>query len=75
MRCVTVQGPAAARTAREQLARAVEAGGLIVTDTTGVVLNPLDGSWRASRDTAVNYMITAQRPGASGPPAAGGHSA
>ncbi|KQO71073.1 MULTISPECIES: bifunctional 2-polyprenyl-6-hydroxyphenol methylase/3-demethylubiquinol 3-O-methyltransferase UbiG [unclassified Methylobacterium] len=59
----------------DELARAVEAGGLIVTDTTGVVLNPLDGSWRASRDTAVNYMITAQRPGASGPPAAGGHSA
>jgi len=46
----------------DELSRAVSAGGLTVTDTTGVVLNPLDGSWRASRDTAVNYMITAQRP-------------
>jgi 2-polyprenyl-6-hydroxyphenyl methylase/3-demethylubiquinone-9 3-methyltransferase len=44
-----------------ELIRAVEAGGLAVTDTTGVVFNPLDGSWRASRDTAVNYMIAARR--------------
>jgi 2-polyprenyl-6-hydroxyphenyl methylase/3-demethylubiquinone-9 3-methyltransferase len=50
----------------DELARAVSAGGLTVTDTTGVVLNPLDGSWRASRDTAVNYMITAQRPAGAG---------
>ncbi|GJD72394.1 bifunctional 2-polyprenyl-6-hydroxyphenol methylase/3-demethylubiquinol 3-O-methyltransferase UbiG [Methylobacterium goesingense] len=53
----------------DELARAVNAGGLTVTDTTGVVLNPLDGSWRASRDTAVNYMITAQRPADTGNPA------
>lgn len=53
----------------DELARAVNAGGLTVTDTTGVVLNPLDGSWRASRDTAVNYMITAQRPAGAGHPA------
>ncbi len=44
-----------------ELIRAVEAGGLAVTDTTGVVFNPLDSSWRASRDTAVNYMIAACR--------------
>jgi len=25
------------------------------------VFNPLDGSWRASRDTAVNYMIAARK--------------
>ena len=53
----------------DELDRAVNAGGLTVTDTTGVVLNPLDGSWRASRDTAVNYMITAQRPAGAGHPA------
>ncbi|MCJ2045685.1 bifunctional 2-polyprenyl-6-hydroxyphenol methylase/3-demethylubiquinol 3-O-methyltransferase UbiG [Methylobacterium sp. J-078] len=53
----------------DELARAVNDGGLTVTDTTGVVLNPLDGSWRASRDTAVNYMITAQRPVGAGHPA------
>lgn len=46
-----------------ELARAVEAAGLRVTDTTGVVFNPLDGSWRPSRDTAVNYMVTAKRGG------------
>ena len=46
----------------DELGRAVGAGGLTVTDTTGVVFNPLDGSWRASRDTAVNYMISATRP-------------
>jgi 2-polyprenyl-6-hydroxyphenyl methylase/3-demethylubiquinone-9 3-methyltransferase len=57
----------------DELGRAVSAGGLTVTDTTGVVLNPLDGSWRASRDTAVTYMITAQRPAAAAHPAAGGH--
>ena len=45
-----------------ELARAIAAGGLSVTDTTGVVFNPLDGSWRASRDTAVNYMVRAVRP-------------
>lgn len=43
-----------------ELASAVEAGGLRVTDTTGVVYNPLGDRWSASRDTAVNYMITAR---------------
>ncbi|WP_232631262.1 bifunctional 2-polyprenyl-6-hydroxyphenol methylase/3-demethylubiquinol 3-O-methyltransferase UbiG [Methylobacterium sp. Leaf118] len=38
------------------------AGGLRVTDTTGVAYNPLGDSWRASRDTGVNYMLAAQRP-------------
>ena len=45
-----------------ELTRAVESGGLAVTDTTGVVYNPLGDTWRASRDTAVNYMIAAHRP-------------
>ncbi|MFC7665558.1 bifunctional 2-polyprenyl-6-hydroxyphenol methylase/3-demethylubiquinol 3-O-methyltransferase UbiG [Methylorubrum suomiense] len=39
----------------------LEAGGLTVTDTTGVVFNPLGNSWRASRDTGVNYMVAAHR--------------
>ncbi len=43
-------------------ARAVEAGGLSVTDTTGVVFNPLTTRWAPARDTAVNYMIAAERP-------------
>ncbi|MDR7037822.1 2-polyprenyl-6-hydroxyphenyl methylase/3-demethylubiquinone-9 3-methyltransferase [Methylobacterium sp. BE186] len=45
-----------------ELTRAVEAGGLVVTDTTGVVYNPLGDTWWASRDTGVNYMIAAERP-------------
>jgi 2-polyprenyl-6-hydroxyphenyl methylase/3-demethylubiquinone-9 3-methyltransferase len=44
-----------------ELARAVESGGLTVTDTTGVAYNPLGDSWRISRDTAVNYMMRAER--------------
>ncbi|KAA0122766.1 bifunctional 2-polyprenyl-6-hydroxyphenol methylase/3-demethylubiquinol 3-O-methyltransferase UbiG [Methylobacterium sp. P1-11] len=45
----------------EELARAVRAGGLAVTDTVGVVYNPLTDSWRISRDKAVNYMVAAER--------------
>lgn len=44
-----------------ELTAAIEAGGLTVDDTAGVVLNPLDGRWRRSRDTAVNYMVAAAR--------------
>ena len=44
----------------DELTHAVEAGGLRVTDTTGVVYNPLGDRWSASRDTAVNYMIVAR---------------
>jgi 2-polyprenyl-6-hydroxyphenyl methylase/3-demethylubiquinone-9 3-methyltransferase len=46
----------------DELTRAVEAGGLRVADTTGVVYNPLSDRWSASRDTAVNYMIAAAKP-------------
>ncbi|MEH3145674.1 MAG: bifunctional 2-polyprenyl-6-hydroxyphenol methylase/3-demethylubiquinol 3-O-methyltransferase UbiG [Methylobacterium frigidaeris] len=45
----------------DELSRAVEAGGLAVTDLTGVVFNPLTNRWHPARDTAVNYMITAER--------------
>ncbi len=45
-----------------ELSAALRAGGLSVTDTTGVVYNPLTDGWRASRDTAVNYMLAAERP-------------
>ncbi|GJD93694.1 bifunctional 2-polyprenyl-6-hydroxyphenol methylase/3-demethylubiquinol 3-O-methyltransferase UbiG [Methylobacterium iners] len=46
----------------DELTRAVGAGGLRVCDTTGVVYNPLSDRWSASRDTAVNYMIAADKP-------------
>ncbi|MFY9292315.1 MAG: bifunctional 2-polyprenyl-6-hydroxyphenol methylase/3-demethylubiquinol 3-O-methyltransferase UbiG [Methylorubrum rhodinum] len=45
-----------------ELTADIEAGGLTVTDTTGVVYNPLGDSWRASRDTGVNYMLAAHCP-------------
>jgi 2-polyprenyl-6-hydroxyphenyl methylase / 3-demethylubiquinone-9 3-methyltransferase len=45
----------------EELGRAVEAGGLGVTDEAGVVYNPLADRWSLSRDTAVNYMVSAAR--------------
>jgi len=44
-----------------ELSEAVEAAGLSVTDTTGTVYNPLRDSWSLSRDTGVNYQITAIR--------------
>lgn len=46
----------------DELAAAIRSGGLDVTDTTGVVYNPLTDGWRMGRDTAVNYMLSAARP-------------
>jgi 2-polyprenyl-6-hydroxyphenyl methylase / 3-demethylubiquinone-9 3-methyltransferase len=45
----------------EELRAAIEAGGLRVTDLSGVTYNPLRDQWSLSRDTAVNYMATAER--------------
>jgi 2-polyprenyl-6-hydroxyphenyl methylase / 3-demethylubiquinone-9 3-methyltransferase len=36
--------------------------GLEPGNVTGLVLDPLSGRWRASHDTAVNYMIAATKP-------------
>ena len=49
----------------DELGRAVEGGGLRVTDEAGVVYNPLADRWSLSRDTAVNYMMTAARDAAT----------
>ncbi|MDQ0510522.1 bifunctional 2-polyprenyl-6-hydroxyphenol methylase/3-demethylubiquinol 3-O-methyltransferase UbiG [Ancylobacter amanitiformis] len=46
----------------DELARALEAGGLSVIDREGVVFNPLADQWRRSSDTAVNYLMLAERP-------------
>ena len=35
--------------------------GLLVTDITGLVADPLTGRWTISRDLSVNYLIAAQR--------------
>jgi 2-polyprenyl-6-hydroxyphenyl methylase/3-demethylubiquinone-9 3-methyltransferase len=45
----------------EELALAIEASGLRVTERDGVVYNPLRDGWSLSRDTAVNYMVVAER--------------
>jgi 2-polyprenyl-6-hydroxyphenyl methylase/3-demethylubiquinone-9 3-methyltransferase len=45
----------------DELAAALEAAGFTVTDSTGVVYNPLTGAWSLSRDMAVNYMLLAAR--------------
>ena len=46
----------------DEFARAIRAGGIDVADTVGVVYSPLGDTWRAGRDTAVNYMLRAERP-------------
>src|SRR5436189_851042 len=45
-----------------ELEIALKLGGLDVIDETGVIYNPLADHWRLSRDTDVNYMVTAERP-------------
>ena len=48
----------------EELDRYLAAAGLNPADITGVVYNPLTGTWARSRDTDVNYMLVADKPGA-----------
>jgi 2-polyprenyl-6-hydroxyphenyl methylase/3-demethylubiquinone-9 3-methyltransferase len=45
----------------EELTRSIEGGGLTVSGLQGVVYNPLRDQWALARDTAVNYMVLAQR--------------
>ena len=45
----------------DELAAWLEAAGLTVRATDGVVFNPLAASWSRSTDCAVNYMVVAQR--------------
>jgi 2-polyprenyl-6-hydroxyphenyl methylase/3-demethylubiquinone-9 3-methyltransferase len=42
-----------------ELARALGAGGLSVTEIAGMTYNPLTDAWRLARDTDVNYMVLA----------------
>lgn len=44
-----------------ELAGMLRTAGLRVGNTTGLVLDPLTGRWRTSRDMAVNYMLAAMR--------------
>lgn len=45
----------------DELEAAITAGGLTPVERKGVVYNPLADEWRMSRDTAVNYMVSAVR--------------
>src|SRR6476661_6628876 len=47
----------------EELATALSAAGLKLTDNTGMVYNPLADEWRLGPDTAVNYFATAVKRG------------
>jgi 2-polyprenyl-6-hydroxyphenyl methylase/3-demethylubiquinone-9 3-methyltransferase len=44
-----------------ELALAIEAAGLAVSERRGVVYNPLSDRWSLSSDTSVNYMVLAER--------------
>ncbi|MDJ1157453.1 bifunctional 2-polyprenyl-6-hydroxyphenol methylase/3-demethylubiquinol 3-O-methyltransferase UbiG [Chelatococcus sp. SYSU_G07232] len=46
----------------DELTDAIEANGLAVVNRTGVVYSPFRDEWSASRDTDVNYMLTAAKP-------------
>lgn len=45
----------------EELAAALSGAGLALTDTTGMVYDPLADAWSLSGDTDVNYFATASR--------------
>lgn len=44
-----------------ELARALRRAGLAVTDSAGMTMQPLTGTWRESRDLSVNYLVAARR--------------
>lgn len=43
----------------DELTDAIEAGGLMVGELSGVSYNPLRDEWALSRDTSVNYLLVA----------------
>ncbi|HEX2509807.1 MAG TPA: bifunctional 2-polyprenyl-6-hydroxyphenol methylase/3-demethylubiquinol 3-O-methyltransferase UbiG [Microvirga sp.] len=45
----------------DELKLVIQGNGLSVVDVRGVVYDPLRDRWSLSRDTAVNYMVTAER--------------
>lgn len=46
----------------EELRIALEGAGLRLSETRGLVYNPLTGEWSLSGDTSVNYLAAAQKP-------------
>ena len=47
----------------EEIGALLRRNGLGVIEKVGVVFHPLADEWRQSRDTGVNYMVLAERPG------------
>jgi 2-polyprenyl-6-hydroxyphenyl methylase/3-demethylubiquinone-9 3-methyltransferase len=43
-----------------ELGAGLRHAGMEVKDITGMVMEPLSGRWRASRDVGVNYMVMAR---------------
>lgn len=46
----------------QELAKALRAAGLHISDETGVVYDPLTARWRLSHDMDINYIMSADRP-------------
>ncbi|WP_137391818.1 bifunctional 2-polyprenyl-6-hydroxyphenol methylase/3-demethylubiquinol 3-O-methyltransferase UbiG [Rhodoligotrophos defluvii] len=46
----------------DELEALCRAAGLASCDLTGIVFNPLDGTWRRSEDSSVNYMMLVEKP-------------
>jgi 2-polyprenyl-6-hydroxyphenyl methylase/3-demethylubiquinone-9 3-methyltransferase len=51
----------------DELRDSVEAAGLMGFRTRGMVFNPLERDWALARDTAVNYLARAEKPGGALP--------
>jgi 2-polyprenyl-6-hydroxyphenyl methylase/3-demethylubiquinone-9 3-methyltransferase len=55
----------------QELAAAIEAGGLSVINRRGAVYNPITAQWLLAGDMSVNYMLAAERMPATAPYAPG----
>jgi 2-polyprenyl-6-hydroxyphenyl methylase/3-demethylubiquinone-9 3-methyltransferase len=55
----------------QELAAAIEAGGLSVVNRRGAVYNPITAQWLLAGDMSVNYMLAAERMPATAPYAPG----
>jgi 2-polyprenyl-6-hydroxyphenyl methylase/3-demethylubiquinone-9 3-methyltransferase len=45
----------------DELALPIKRAGLKILDTSGMIFDPLRGSWRLGRDTGVNYFMAARK--------------
>jgi 2-polyprenyl-6-hydroxyphenyl methylase/3-demethylubiquinone-9 3-methyltransferase len=45
-----------------EIAAHIRAGGLTVTDLTGIAYSPITREWKTGRDVGINYMVAAKKP-------------